>query len=312
MNTIIVHTPQNEESRRFRYYNYFWETLVDFLKTKFIVEEDVYYVDANKKSYTITLLNGKECEILECEMIIENKTTNEYVIMSVADLLTCAILNHQCEPLCKKIIFSQYDEKNLIDHIWCENALSKYSPWIYFPSNIFDIDSIYNERLEKKKLIDKFYFRGTSMEDRTILNHFNRDYFEGGLPNGVFNDYARDLINYKIALSIAGRAEFCYRDVENFGLGVPIMRFEYVNKMFKPLIPNYHYISVERPSDLMYDRTGNLGHAKMLEKRFLEVKDDIDFLNFISKNARKYYDDYLSKDSNVKITYDILNLNEWE
>lgn len=312
MNTIIVHTPQNEESRRFRYYNYFWELLIDFLKTKFIVEEDVYYIDANKRSYVIKLLNDTECEILECEMIIENKTTKEYVVMSVADLLTGAVLNHQCEPLCKKVIFAQYDEGNLKDHMWCEGALSKYSPWIYFPSNIFDIDSIYHERLEKKELINKFYFRGTSMEDRTILNHFNREYFEGGLPNGVFDDYARDLINYKVALSIAGRGEFCYRDVENFGLGVPIMRFEYVNKMFKPLIPNYHYISVERPSDLIYDRTGNPEHAKMLEERFLEVKDDIDFLNFISKNARQYYDDYLSKEGSVKLTYEILNLNEWE
>ena len=55
---IIVHTPQNKESRRFRYYNYFWEEFVNFLKTKFIVEEDTYYELANHRSYEITLLCG--------------------------------------------------------------------------------------------------------------------------------------------------------------------------------------------------------------------------------------------------------------
>jgi hypothetical protein len=244
-------------------------------------------------------------------MIIENKETSEFVVLSVSDDLTGAILNHHPNPLCKKIIFSQFDENKLIRHVGQDN-LSKYSPWIYFPSNLYDIDSIYSERNNISNFIDKFYFRGTSIEDRKILSYFNSEFFEGGLPMGNFDAYARDLIKYKVALSISGRGEFCYRDVENFGLGVPIIRFEYINKMAIPLIPNFHYISIEKPTDLIIDRLGNASHAKMITDKFLEVKDDIDFLNFISKNARKYYDDYLSLNGSINLTYKLLGLDEWE
>ena len=312
MTEIIVHTPQNQESRRYRYYNYFWEEFINHLKTKFIVEEDTYYEFANQRSYEITLLCGIRMHLLECEMIIENKQTKEFVVLSVSDSLTGAALNNQSNPLCKKVLIAQFDRNTIRQHVQNDEDFKKYSPWIYFPSNIFDFDAVYNERKNITDFIDKFFFRGTSIEDRIILSRFNTDYFEGGLPIGVFDAYARILIKHKIALSIAGRGEFCYRDVENFAIGAPIMRFEFNNEMYQPLIPNFHYISVERPNDLPLDRLGEKHHAEMLEKRFLEVKDDINFLNFISDNARKYYEDFLSINGSVNLTYKILNLNEWE
>lgn len=312
MTEIIVHTPQNEHSRRYRYYNYFWEEFIGFLKTKFIVEEDTYYELANQRSYEITLLCGVHMHLLECEMVIENKTTQEFVVLSVSDSLTGAGLNNQFNPLCKKVLIAQFDRKVIREHVQNEDNFKKFSPWIYFPSNIFDLDSVYKERKATTEFVEKFFFRGTSIEDRAILSKFNPDYFEGGLPIAAFDGYARILIKHKVALSIAGRGEFCYRDVENFAIGAPIMRFEFNNEMYMPLIPNYHYISIERPDDLPLDRMGEKHHAEMLEKRFLEVKDDMNFLNFISDNARKYYEDCLSINGSINLTYKILNLNEWE
>lgn len=309
---IIVHTPQNEHSWKYRYYNIFFKNFIDFLKKNFDVEEDTFYEKAHMSYYPVKLLNDYTNSLmLECEMIIENKETLDFVVLSVSDELTGSILNHHSNPHCKKILYSQFDEDKLIRHIG-KNNLSKYSPWIYFPSNLFDIDLIHDERNSLSNFIDKFYFRGTAIEDRKILSYFDEDFFVGGLPIGNFDNYARDLIKHKAALSISGRGEFCYRDIENFGLGVPIIRFEYINKMAIPLIPNFHYISVNRPEDLLIDRLGNASHAKMIVDRFLEVKDDIDFLNFISKNARKYYDEYLSMDESIKLTYKLLGLDEWE
>jgi hypothetical protein len=313
MRTIIVHTPQNEQSKTFRYYNIFFEKFVEYLKTKFIVEEDTYYELANIRSYPVELLNNNsKSELLECEMIIEDKDSKEFFVLSVSDTLTGAILNHQSNPLCKKILVSQFDENVIRRHLTNPENFSKYSPWIYFPSNLFDIESIHQERNKIKTFVDKFCFWGTSIEDRKILSHFNSNYFDGGLPIGTFDSYSRHLITYKVALSIAGRAEFCYRDIENFGLGIPILRFEYINKMVNPLIPNFHYISVDRPSDLYYDRLGNKEHAEMIEKRFLEVKDDYEFLSFISKNAKEYYEKHLSMEGGITSTYEQLNLNSWE
>jgi hypothetical protein len=309
---LIVHTPQNEASSRYRYYNIFFKNFVEFLKTKFIVEEDTYFEDANIRSYPVQLLNDEtKSDLLECEMIIENSETKEFVVLSVSDTLTGAIINHQSNPLCKKILVAQYNEKIIRSHLRGD-FFHKFEPWIYFPSNEFNLDEKYEKRKTISEFIDKFCFWGTSMEDRKILTHFDRTYYDGGLPIGNFDSYSNILMNYKVALSIAGRAEFCYRDVENFGMGVPIIRFQYINKMAIPLIPNYHYISIDRPDDLFYDRLGERKHAEMIENRFLEVKDDLDFLNFISENSRKYYIDNLSPFRSVDHTYYLLGLNKWE
>jgi hypothetical protein len=312
MNKIIVHTPQNEISKNYRYYNIFFSNFIDFLKTKFDVEEDTYFEFANSKSYNLSLLSEiTKSDLLECEMIIENSSKKEFVVLSVSDSLTGAILNHQSNPFCKKILVSQFNEDVLKTHS-SEEHFHKFKPWVYFPYNNFDLNSKYEKRKNIPNFIDKFCFWGTSMEDRKIIKHFNSEYFDGGLPIGDFDSYSDKLISYKVALSIAGRAEFCYRDIENFGMGVPIIRFEYINKMSPPLIPNFHYISIKRPNELIWDRLGDLEHAKMIEERFLEVKDDKDFLNFISENSRKYYLDNLSLSGSIKNTYYALELNKWE
>jgi hypothetical protein len=46
----------------------------------------------------------------------------------------------------------------------------------------------------------------------------------------------------------------------------------------------------------------------MITKRFLEVKDDKEFLNFISRNAREYYEKYLSPESSIDYTLKLLDL----
>jgi hypothetical protein len=308
---LIVHTPQNEDSSRYRYYNIFFKNFINFLKTKFIVEEDTYFEYANIQSYPVKLLNNdSSSDLLECEMIIENKKTKEFFVLSVSDNLTGTILNHQSNPLCKKILVAQYNEKTIKNHLRGD-FFEKFEPWIYFPSNEFDLDGKFQKRKEIETYIDKFCFWGTSMEDRKILSHFNPEIFDGGLPIGNFDSYSDTLIQYKMALSIAGRAEFCYRDIENFGMGIPIIRFEYENKMSVPLVPNYHYISIKRPDNLVYDRLGEKEHAELIEKRFFEVKDDYEFLNFISKNARNYYENNLSPEGSITSTYYQLGLNEW-
>lgn len=313
MNTIIVHTPQNESSWSYRYYNHFFKDFIEFLKTKFIVKEDTYYEFANRFQYEVQLLNNQtSSNMLECEMVIENEETKEFVIMSVSDNLTGLILNHKSNELCKKILVSQFDRENIFAHVKNNLLMEKYFPWIYFPSNQYDIDMLYEYRKSQPNTIDKFCFWGTSLEYRPILSHFNSNYFDGGRPIGEFYNYAKRLLQYRVALSVAGVGEFCYRDIENFGMGIPTIRFQYKNELYSPLIPNYHYISIDRPQDLDIDREGNEHHAKMIEDRFLEIKDDSDFLDFISNNARKYYEEYLTKESGINLTYRILELNDWE
>lgn len=313
MARLIIHTPQNDLSAKNRFYNIFFLELISILKTRFNVQENTFYELAHQRPYEIKLLS-EDCEsyLLECEMIIENQETQEFVVLSVSDNLTGAILNHQTNPKCKKILLSQFNLSYLQRHLQEASFIEKYSPWIYFPLNDFDFDEMFQIRNNKDALLDKFCFWGSHLEHRKIISLFDPKYFDGGPPIGDFYLYAKNLLNYKAAFSVSGRAEFCYRDIENFSMGIPIIRFEFVNQMYKPLIPNFHYISVERPEDLISDNSGEKHHAKLIEKKFIEIKDDLDFLNFISNNARKYWEDFLRLEKAIDLTYKILELDDWK
>jgi len=255
-----------------------------------------------------TFYNDTNIQMLECEMIIENYENKEIKVLSVSDDLTSSILSLQDNSHLTKVLVSQFDRNKIFHHVYNDENKIKYSPWVYFPQNVADFDFFYNKRKELTSYIDKFYFRGTSLEIRAILQGFNPKYFEGGLPIGGFETYASDIINYKIAYSTAGRGEFCYRDIENMAMGIPILRFEYSHEMNPPLIPNFHYISVPRPS-ITTEHQLTPDHAPLIENRFLEVKDDKNFLDFISKNAREYYEKYIKLDNCIQHTYNLMELN---
>ena len=311
MTKIIVHNPCNEHTRYFRNYNLFWDDLTEELKKKYDVTENRYYELANQQRFKVNLKN-QTCPdgdflLMECEYVIEFEETGDFYVMSVSDDLSHATLNEKSNPSLKKVLISQFNRKEIVSHVGKENE-QKYSPWIYFPCTIDDLESHYQKRSEMNEFIDKMYFRGTSISDRPIVTHIDQNYLNGYYPIGSPQTYFNDLINYKIGLSVAGRGELCYRDIEYMALGIPFIRFEYISELNPNLIPNFHYISVDRPEELIKDRLGNIEHAKMIEGRFLEVKDDKDFLDFISKNAREYYTTHLNRENNVKHTLNLLGL----
>jgi hypothetical protein len=312
---LIVHQPTNHQSKKYRYYNIFFDNFIKKLSEKHDVVTDRYYRDAHLGQKLVRLgwqHNENDVDVLtyECEMIIEDYDTGETYVFGVADDLTSATLNLQSYDNVKKVFISQFIREKVYHHVSPQNQY-KYFPWIYFPSNEYDLDYYYNLRKNMVISNDKFYFRGDT-STRPILNYFSPDVFYGGGPIGGFENYANEMLNFEIAFSVAGRGEICYRDIECMAMGIPFIRFEFTSEFHEPLIPNYHYISVERPDDLKdwmnLDRNGLQHHADMITKRFLEVKDDKEFLNFISENARKYYEKYLSPESSIEYTLNLLEL----
>jgi hypothetical protein len=53
---------------------------------------------------------------------------------------------------------------------------------------------------------------------------------------------------------------------------------------------------------MQLDRVGEKNHTDMIIERYMQVKEDKEFLNFISKNARNYYETYLSPTASVDFT----------
>ena len=298
---MIIHNPCNEYTKRYRNYNLFWDELTNALKNKYTVTENRSFEKAHQG--VMITISGKEIRILDCEYIIEYE--DSIYVMSISDDLNACIL--QDNPKIKKVLVSQFIDYKMKHHV---QNINLYSPWIYFQQTCIDLEPYVSKEGYK---IPKLYFRGTKSY-RPILNHF--DTFILYCPDYTVTqeEYLKEIVQYKVALSIAGTGEICYRDIECMILGIPFLRFQYQSSLYEPLIPNYHYISVDydktipQHNGVHTDRLGEKVHAKQLEKRFIEVVKDENFLKFIAKNARDYYDTYLSPSVRVNKTLELLGI----
>lgn len=311
MTKIKIHNPCNAHTRYYRYYNLFWDEFTEHLKKFFDVEENRDFEFAHMQRFPVTINKGisEDFCLLECEYLIQNLENDEFVTMTVADDITHATVNEKENPLLKKTLISQFSPRKM-NHYINDNCKDKLSPWTYFQSIVFDLESYRLKRKNEKPTRKELYFRGTSLEDRKIIHHIDKNIitdFNPIPPDGYFTE----LIQHKIGLSVDGRGEFCYRDIEYMALGVPILRFEYESKFFDPLIPNFHYISIPRPVDMELYRDGNENHAKMLEEKYYSVVEDDDFLHYISENARNYYEKNCKIESIIANSFDMLGLKNW-
>lgn len=307
---ITIYNPCNEITRYYRNYNYFWDYFTEYLKKHFEVTENRYFENAHCERWKVNLQKNisDNVLVLDCEYIIENNETGEFHVISVSDTLTHASLNERANPYCKSVLVSQFHPETIKNHV--NNYFFKYKPWLYFQALFSNLDLYYIKRKSIVNKVDTLFFKGTSLQDRTFLTHLNKDYVSDFNPISPDN-YFNELIKHKLAISIDGRGEFCYRDVECFGVGVPIIRYEFESVFHEPLIPNYHYISIPRPNDMKLYRLGTKEHADKFMDKYFEVINNEELLNFISKNAREYYERNFTYDNICKITHRSLNLDAW-
>jgi hypothetical protein len=250
--------------------------------------------------------------MLECEYIVENLENGEFIILSVADDLYGCALKEIENPYLKKVLLSQFIPQKIKSST--NNFYYKYEPWTYFQYSLDDLEFYRNKRKKIENKIDKMFFQG-DVRIRPILKLFDSDLLlnpERNEPSKYFDE----VIKYKIGLSLSGVGEMCYRDIEFMSMEVPFIRMEYQTKLTPPLIPNYHYISIplsEVQKDNGFIRDGYCGEelSKKIEKRFNEVKNNKEFLEFITKNARKYYDDNLTLNNLISNTFYQSGIFEW-
>jgi len=311
---LIIHNPCNENTRYYREYNLFWDDLTEELKKSHNVVENRYYDGAHFSRMKIQLKKRTHeyLELMECEYVIEDEDSGDFWILSVAEQMTGGILLEQSNPHLKKVLYSQYIPDQIVHHTR-ENA-NKYLPWIFFQQDVIDLEIYYKKRQEKTELIPRLFFKGNT-EYRPIVNFIDKEILSE--TNKVVNkDYFDNLSDHEICLSIGGVAngDLCYRDIECMAMGVPLLRFDFVTTLNPALIPNYHYISIPiqldlpKKRDVLKDRLGEEKHSKLIENKFKEVINNKHFLNFVSKNAREYYENYLSKENRIKHTLNLLKI----
>jgi hypothetical protein len=187
-----------------------------------------------------------------------------------------------------------------------------------YPESVWELGSMnYNnvqEMRRNSKLDTRLYWRGSLYNNNVEARYLgvrkaiellptliSEDLAFGAGPI-YFDAYIQEAIHFETALSIGGGGgalcgDFCFRDIEMFGLGVPLIRPEYIVEAPEPLIPDFHYISVKAEFDSEYRYAHPEKLAQRIVDKYRELQnhpDKVEYLDFIQQNAKKWYDQVVS------------------
>jgi len=177
-----------------------------------------------------------------------------------------------------------------------------FTPYTYLPySIVFDNLSINSKKIDDKEK-NELEFRGFLYNERLSLSKIG----DIKITNEKIHpakQYFDELTNNKICLSLNGAGEICNRDIEILSARSVLLRPKLNLQFHNEFIPNYHYISFEMDNDPIVLN-------KIILDRYNEVKDDIEFLRYVSENGYKWYLENGTVDSNVKILKEIIKINK--
>ncbi len=243
----------------------------------------------------------KNIPVRDSIAIIQNNMSGEYSVIDCHDWVkpddTKIIIQ---DPRCKKVLKCQYHKSYFKKQIY-----NKIVPWTYFDRYWPKNEDVLKATRIVEPSIKKLYFRGIVWGHRgNILDELIRR----GIMNTDyepidFEQYHKECSEHLIMLSLPGLADVCHRDIEGFASGRCILRPTIQNIFHDNLIPDYHYINVNFGLE-----TDPIEAAEKIDRRFREVADDRDFLNFISKNAMDWYDKNVSIKNVLKFTTSLLEL----
>lgn len=301
---------------RNRDFHILWEEIIDQLR---LHSDELIVNDTGKES----VADCPDMEVWDCEILVEYN--GMYKAMSMADYtfmlyyFFAAGVDNQLTPRASHdtFIVSQrlspycsWSEERVASRVQC-----KVIDGIYTPQEPFIDFEYYRNKRKELTLIDKFIFKGNvgSLPRNVVPYLESSEWYSGSQTYGM-DTYLEEVIKHKVGLCIPGAGEICHRDIEYMAMGVPMMKFQYVANLNPPLIPNVHYISIPRIDNHPFhgERSGKQEYADLYIQRFLEVKDDKEFLDFISKNAMEYYDTYLHPKVRVKHIFDLWELPFYE
>jgi len=310
---------------------------LDFYVTNFFKK---FYDELKKKypQHEFEVLLNPEYEkygqggIYSCmSLSLINPNNENYILISLFDNWKYHFMSHMGWNANKMKKFFYAGGFNYLDYFnfkqsknndlkFPENIEMVYEPFFYNPY----FDCCYDKMTElfenRNPKYDKLFFRGwmwdsrkkmTENVDRDDILIIDKNIGESNLP---YIDYLKELTEYKVSLSLPGGTEICNRDIESFAIGVPVLRPSLSVNYPNPLIPNYHYVSFFHPCD--YTSMGTpkyidyTSFQKNLEYTWDLIKDNKEYLNFISKNARNWFLRNCSINGNIDLILKNIDLEK--
>lgn len=310
--------------------NYFVTSFFNSFYNKLVTQySDIQFKITNEPQYE----NNGYGSIYSCmNMSIENPETKNYVVISFFDNWKYHFMHHLgWRPSNMKQFFycggfNYIDyfnfrniEKNNEDINCPLNIKDIYKPFFYNPYYT-DYDSFFTNIYQSYNIQNsqpKLYFRGymwdfrkqmvANIKEKDILI-FDKNEKDNHL---LYEDYLLDLSKYRVALSLPGGTEICNRDIECFAIGVPVMRPHLDINYTDPLIPNYHYIDCFQSCKYWHGMPHYLSYetfAEYVEYYWRLIKNNIEYLEFISHNARNWYTKNCTMENSTQYIFNELNL----
>ena len=251
-----------------------------------------------------------DCDVLINQgsiLIFEFDDTKEFMTFDFGDSPSLTVSLSKSSKFIGASI-GQYNKKLWDDVISNPIVREKIKPSVY-PETCwnFGIEN-FSQIQEYRNSIDldtRLYWRGS-----TYKNHPNPQYngvrdsiehiykmmpeFYFGYHPIPFDNYIQESIGFKLVLGFGGGGgylcgDFCFRDIEMFGLGIPVIRPKFVAETTDPLIPNVHYIAVDCEFDDMFRYKNPEQLATDIVNRYNEVINDDELLSSVVNNARNWY-----------------------
>jgi hypothetical protein len=199
------------------------------------------------------------------------------------------------ESLYKPFFYSTYEDGSLdfISDLFSKRDLKNTIPQLYFKGYLWDFRKKITENINDSSI-------------KVINKHENNN-------NLNYLEYLKELSQYRCALSLPGGTEVCNRDIECFAIGVPVIR-PYLNIEYPdPLISNYHYVSCYincqywdgNPTYL-----SNKDFSDYTENYWNKIKNNFEYLNFISNNARSWFFKNCTLNNNVNYVLSQIDLEK--
>jgi hypothetical protein len=226
----------------------------------------------------------------------------------------------------------QYNKK-LWDETIKDSSIRSNIQSVMYPESYWEFGTEnYDQIKEYRECIDlspNLYWRGTIYQNTGIPNYDGcrnsipliklhlKDKFSLNVNKLGFDKYIKESCQHRLVLGFGGGGgytcgDFCLRDIEMFGIGIPVLRPKFNIETKDPLIPNKHYISVNI-DDCLDDKFRIKSEweyevAHRISQTYLNSIENINLLNYISQNAKKWYDDNIKFPNNINNIITSLNL----
>ena len=310
----------------------FFRKFDNYLSKFFDVDVVNYNKDGETFSGRIDLQSeissfGNTPPISDVEYVIENLDTKDIKVLSFTEYFTHYVSHFAKSDSCSKVLLTHFNWTNRYEWFTREQSIKdidKVRPWIFLSFKEFDYDHYRKLREEKTKFDDKLFYLGSGIDSyrKCVKEVEDKGYLQktGGYS---FETYLDKMISSKVGLShyldldkyttpFDHPGEFCYRDIEYMAVGLPFIRIEYKDSVHDPLIPNYHYISIPREhAYVAWEKNKEVGVADLYIQKYLQVKDDQRFLNYISKNQKDWFDRNIKSPNIENLTFELLELKKW-